>query len=294
MEQQASKVTGNDVLIEVHAVAVNAIDWRIRSGQLQEMIPFSFPIVFGWDVSGIVKEVGEHVKDFQVGDEIVARADMNKPGGFSEYIVIEEQRLVKKPENITFENAAALPLTSLAAWQMLVDHAKVKEGEKVLIQAGSGGVGSFAIQFAKHFGADVTTTTSSDNFDLVKDLGADTVIDFQEEDFAERDTKYDIVLDTLGGDALDKSYGILKSGGRLVTIAGEPNEALAKENDVTVTYLNTEDNAEQLAAIIQLLSEEKIKVAIAEVFPFNESGIRDAHRLSESGYASGKVVVKVK
>lgn len=293
-ERQVPKVKGNEVLVEVHAVSVNPIDWKIRAGYLKEMMAFSFPIVFGWDVSGVVKEVGEQVNGFQSGDKVFAKADMTKPGGFAECIVVEDNLLVKNPQHVTFEEAAAIPLAGLTAWQMLSDHAKVNEGEKVLIHAGSGGVGSFAIQFAKYIGATVATTTSRKNTDFVKDLGADIVINYEEEDFAEQVAAYDVVLDTLGGDVLEKSYDILKQGGRLITIAGQPNEELAQERNIIATYINSSVNVEQLARVGGLVSEGTIKVAIAQVFPFREEGVREAHQLSETGHARGKIIVKVK
>lgn len=175
----------------------------------------------------------------------------------NEDIVMEDNLLVKKPRNLTFEDAAAIPLAGLTAWQMLSDYAKIKEGEKVLIHAGSGGVGHLAIQFAKHFGATVATTTSGGNTEFVKDLGADSVINYQKEDFADQVAAYDVVLDTLGGAELEKSYHVLNQGGRLITIAGQPNDELAKEKDITVTFVNSAINVEQLATIGNLVSEGK-------------------------------------
>lgn len=294
VEQEAPRIKSNEVLIEVHAVSVNPFDWKLRAGHFKDVIHMTFPIVFGWDVSGVVKEAGKDVTEFQAGDEVFAKAALKKPGGFAEYMVIEERHLVKKPPSLSFEEAAGIPVAGIAAWQALFDYAELREGEKVLIHAGSGGVGSFAIQFAKHFGATVATTTSGKNIDYVKDLGADFVINYKEEDFADQGAVFDVVLDTLGGAAFEKSYDVLKEGGRLVTLVGEPDEELAKEKGITVTYVNSKANVEQLAIIGDLAAQGKVKIVISEVFPFSEEGVRKAHQLSESGHARGKIIVRVK
>lgn len=241
-ELEKPEVAGNEVLVEVHAVAVNRMDVKVRAGDFKKVIPLSFPIVFGWDISGAVTDVGELVEDFEAGDEVVGKAELKKRGGFSEYIVMEDKLLVNKPGNVTFEDAAAVPLKSLTAWQMLKDKAEIEAGEKVFIHAGSGGVGSFAIQLAKHFGAEVTTTTSGKNVDFVKDLGADTVINYKEEDFSERKSEFDVVLDTLGGEIQEKSYDVLKQAGRLVSIAGKPDREVAEEKGITAMHLNFHEN----------------------------------------------------
>lgn len=293
-ELEKPEVAGNEVLVAVHAVAVNRMDVKVRAGDFKKVIPLSFPIIFGWDISGTVKEVGERVEDFKVGDEVVGKAELKKPGGFAEYIVMEDKLLVNKPENVSYEDAAAVPLTSMTAWQMLKDKAEIEAGEKVFIHAGSGGVGSFAIQLAKYFGAEVTTTTSGKNVDFVKGLGADTVINYKEEDFSECKSEFDVVLDTLGGEILEKSYDVLKTGGRLVSIAGKPDKEVAEEKGVTAMYLNSSTKVDQLEKIIELVSEGKVKPAVGKIFPFSVEGVQEAHELSESGHARGKIIVKIK
>ena len=285
---------GHDVLIEVHSVAVNPMDVKVRAGEFEDMIPMTFPIIFGSDISGTVKEVGNLVEDFKEGDEIFAKGKLKAPGGFAEYTLIEDKLLIRKPDNVSFKDAAAVPLASQTAWQMLKDNADVKDGEKVLIHAGSGGVGSFAIQIAKHFGAEVATTTSGRNVDLVKGLGADTIINYKEEDFSERKAEFDVVLDTLGGEILEKSYDVLKPGGRLVSVAGKPDEALAEDKGITVKYQNTKTKVEQLEKIMDLVSKGQVKPAVGNTFPLTVEGVREAHKLSESGHARGKIVVNVK
>lgn len=293
-ELETPGVAGNEVLVEVHAVAVNRMDVKVRAGDFKKVIPLSFPIIFGWDISGTVKEVGELVEKFKAGDEVVGKAELKKPGGFAEYIVMEDKLLVSKPDNVSFEEAAAVPLTSMTAWQMLKDKAEIEAGEKVFIHAGSGGVGSFAIQLAKYFGAEVTTTTSGKNVEFVKDLGADTVINYREEDFSERKREFDVVLDTLGGEIQEKSYDVLKPGGRLVSIAGKPDKELAEEKGVTAMYLNSSTKVDQLEKIMGLVSEGKVKPAVGQIFPFSVEGVQEAHKLSESGHAKGKIIVKIK
>lgn len=265
---------GNEVLVEVHAPAVNRMDVNVRAGDFKNVIPMSFPIIFGWDISGTVKEVGDLVTDFKAGDAVVGKAELKKPGGFAEYIVMENKLLVHKPENVSFEDAAAVPQTSMTAWQMLKDKADIKEGKKVLIHAGSDGVGSFAIQLAKYFGAEVATTTSGKNADFVKDLGADTVINYKEEDFSERKSAFDVVLDTLGGEIQEKSYDVLKPGTRLVSIAGKPDKEAAEEKGVTAMSLNSRTKIEQLEKIIELVSEGKVNPAVGSTFPFTVEGVQ--------------------
>lgn len=217
-----------------------------------------------------------------------------KWGGLAEYIAIDEQLLIKKPENLTFEEAAALPVASLTAWQSLVDHAQLKEGETVLILGGAGGVGGFAIQFAKLLGAKVVTTTSTKNVDLVRELGADTTINYNEQSIVDHLSNIDVVFDTVGGDALKNSYNVLKTGGKLVTITGHVDENLAKEKGITASVVMSKTNIEQLDKIAKHVSDGEVKVVTAAQFPFTEEGVRDAYRLSETGRASGKIIIKVK
>ncbi len=288
------EITEQEVLVEVHAVAVNPIDWKIRAGYLQDYLPFDMPIVFGWDVSGVVKKVGAQVTDFSVGDGVLARADLKKPGAFAEMIAIEEAQLVKKPENLPFEEAAAIPLAGMTAWQMLFDKVNLTSGETVLIHGGAGGIGIFAVQLAKRAGAKVIATASSRNKDFLLALGADRFIDYQKEDFQKLVHGADAVLDLIGGDVLERSYKVLKRGGRLVSVAGQPNQEEAKKMGITASYLNSKIKIDQLEELAGLASAGELKIVLADVLPFTLDGVRQAHALSETRHARGKIIVKVK
>ena len=283
----------NEVLLEVRAVSINPFDCKIRAGLAKDYLPYTFPIILGWDVSGVVKAIGVQTSAFQIGDEVFARVGIKKPGGLAEYCAVEEHLLVKKPENLSFEQAAAIPLAAMTAWQMLVDKAGIRKGELVLIQGGAGGVGSFAVQLAGHFGAAVTATASGKNVELVRSLGADRVIDYQKEDFTECGSKFDVILDTVGGHVLTRSYDLLKPGGRLVSIAGRIDNEIAVEKKITALYFSSTTKVEQLREIGTMVSEGSVKTLIAAIFPFTAKGVRNAHLLSESGHAGGKIVVKV-
>src|SRR5436853_3837377 len=220
----------DDVLVQIHAAGVNLLDAKIRAGEFKRFLPYRFPLILGNEVAGVVVRVGSRVHRFKPGDEVYARPDDDRIGAFAECIAIQEDAVAKKPKNLTMEEAASIPLVGLTAWQVLVERANLQKGQKVLIHAGSGGVGTFAIQLAKHIGATVATTTSTANVDLVKSLGADVVIDYKKEDFDKVLSGYDVVLNSLGKDTLEKSLKVLKPGGKLSSIAGPPDVAFAKQN----------------------------------------------------------------
>ncbi|MRH42676.1 zinc-binding dehydrogenase [Aquibacillus halophilus] len=295
-EQEVPKpqIKDNQVLVEVHATSINPIDWKLREGYLKSMLDFSFPIILGWDVAGTIVETGKQVKDFQIGDEVFARPDTTANGTYAEYTTVDENLLAKKPKNISFEEAASIPLAGLTAWQCLVDKTGVKKGDKVLIQAGAGGVGSLAIQFAKYLGAYVATTASEKNETYVKELGADKFINYKTQNFAEELEDFDIVLDTMGGEVLEKSFQVLKRGGKLVTIAGQPDQDLAKEYGVEAMSYWLTPNGEQLTELGDLLDKKIVKAQVGHVFGFSTDELREAHTLSETHHAKGKIVIKVK
>ncbi|WP_175615738.1 NADP-dependent oxidoreductase [Piscibacillus halophilus] len=294
-EQEFEKPTPKDgqVIVKVHATSINPIDWKLREGYLKDMVPFDFPIILGWDAAGVIDEVGEGVTDFQVGDKVFARPELTNRGTYAEYTAIDAHLLAKIPDNVSFEEAAATPLTALTAYQCLFEHGNVKEGDKVLVHAGSGGVGSFAIQLAKNAGAYVATTCSTKNVDLVKDLGADEVIDYTKENFEEVLSDYDFVLDTLGGEIQEKSYQILKSGGELATVASPPQEEKVNKHEVKAFFVWLEPKGEQLKQIAKQMEEGKLKVIIGHHFPLTQKGLQDAHELSETHHAKGKIVINV-
>ncbi|WP_100011328.1 NADP-dependent oxidoreductase [Lentibacillus sediminis] len=293
-EVAAPAIKDNQVLLELHATSINPIDWKVREGYLQEKLPFTFPIILGWDAAGTVKETGSSVTRFSPGDKVFARPETTENGTYAEFTAVDEHLLAKIPESISFEEAAAVPLAGLTAWQCLVDFSAIKQGDRVLIHAGSGGVGSFAIQLAKHLGATVASTASGKNADFLTSLGVDEFINYQETDFEKELNDYDIVLDTLGGEVQQKSFQILKKGGTLVSIAEPPNEELAEEKGIKAGFHWLEPDGGQLAEMAKLLESGKISAQIGKTFPFSEEGLKEAHAHSESGHARGKIVIKIK
>ena len=218
-----------DVLVRVSAASINPLDSMTRNGELKQLIKYKPPFVLGHDVAGVVTAVGADVRDFTVGDEVFARPRDLRIGTFAEFIAIDQDDVAPKPDSLTLQEAAAVPLVALAAWQMLVDRARVKPGQKVLVHAGAGGLGSTVIQLAKHFGALVATTTSTATADLVRDLGADVVIDYTKQDFSQVLSGYDLVIDSLGGQNLEKSLTVLKPGGLAIGVAGPPDAGFARQ-----------------------------------------------------------------
>src|SRR5215216_6673573 len=218
----------DDVLVQTHAAGVNVLDSKIKAGEFKLILPYRFPLILGNDVAGVVLRVGSRVRRFQPGDEVYARPDQDRIGTFAEFIAIKEGSLARKPKRLTMEDAASIPLVGLTAWQALIERAHLTKGQKVFIHAGSGGVGTFAIQLAKHVGATVATTTSTANVDLVRSLGADIVIDYKKEDFADVLRDYDVVLQSLDKVTLEKSLRVLKPGGQLISISGPPDAVFAR------------------------------------------------------------------
>lgn len=285
------QLAGDEVLVHEKATSINPIDWKARLGLLKPMYDWAFPVVLGWDVSGVITAVGSDVTDFAVGDEVFARPDIYSDGTrgtYAEYVAVKTDKLAHKPENLTFEQAAAMPLAGLTAWQVVVDRLHVTQGDKVLIQGGAGGVGLFAIQIAKHLGAYVATTASASNAEFLKSLGADEVIDYHTTAIRDVLHDYDAVFDTVN--ALDDGIAILKPSGRLVTIAGQPTEEQQAAR-ATVESWWLQPNGRQLAELGQLVSEGTVKVIIDSTFPLSEEGLRSAHERSESHHARGKIVI---
>ncbi|MBP7420392.1 MAG: NADP-dependent oxidoreductase [Burkholderiaceae bacterium] len=309
-------VGDNDVLIQVHATAVNQLDSKLRNGEFKPILPYRPPFILGHDVAGVVVRVGPRVRQFKVGDEVYARPDDFRIGTFAELIAVKEDSVAIKPKNITMEEAASIPLVGLTAWQALVEKARLKKGQKVFIQAGSGGVGTFAIQLAKHLGATVATTTSAGNMALVKSLGADVVIDYKQDAFEERLSGYDVVLNSQDGKTLAKSLGVLQAGGHLISISGPPDPQFAEDTKapwlvkqvmralswgtrrqaqrlkVSYTFLFMKASGSQLRQITSLIESGAIRPVIDKVFPFESTN--EAMAYVESGRAKGKVVIKVR
>ena len=306
----------DDVLVQIHAAGVNQLDSKIRSGEFKQLLPYRLPLILGNDVAGVVLKVGARVRRFKPGDEVYARPDQDRIGTFAELISIKEDSVAKKPKNLTMEEAASIPLVGLTAWQALIEKAGLKKGQKVFIQAGSGGVGTFAIQLAKHVGATVATTTGTDNVDLVRSLGADIVIDYKKDDFENVLRDYDVVLNSLDKVTLEKSLRVLKPGGRLISISGPPDpdfardsgaswilnaamrvlsygvRAKAKRRQVNYSFLFMRANGGQLAEITALIESGIIRPVVDRVFPFDSTD--EALAYVEAGRARGKVVVQVR
>jgi NADPH:quinone reductase-like Zn-dependent oxidoreductase len=315
-ERPDPAVRDDDVLVEIHAAGVNQLDTKIRAGEFKRILPYRLPIVLGNDLAGTVVRVGAKVQSFQPGDEVYARPDQDRIGTFAEFISVNENDLAHKPKSLTMEEAASVPLVALTAWQALVDRANLRQGQKILIQAGSGGVGIIAIQLAKHLGATVATTTSTENVEWVKHLGADTVIDYKRDDFEAVVHDYDVVLDSLGGETLEKSLRVLKPGGKVIGIGGPPDpdfgreigspwivrqvmRALssrirrrAKRLNVSYSFLFMKASGEQLHEIGALIDAGIIRPVVDRVFPFEET--KSALTYVEQGRARGKIVVKVR
>lgn len=315
-EMPDPEVGEDDVLVQVHAAGVNPLDSKIRSGEFKLILPYRLPLVLGHDVAGVVIRVGARVRRFRAGDEVYARPDDGRIGTFAEFVSIKEDSLAHKPNNLTMEEAASIPLVGLTAWQTLVQKASLKKGQKVLIHAGSGGVGTFAIQLAKHLGAVVATTTSTANVDLVKRLGADVVVDYRKDDFEKLLGGYDVVLNSLGPETLTRSLDVLRPGGRLISISGPPDPAFAREkgaswivglvmrlmshrirrsaarHHVGYSFVFMRASGDQLRQLSLLLESGAICPVVDRVYPFESTN--EALAYVETGRAKGKVVVKVR
>ena len=305
----------DEVLVRVHAAGVNLLDARIRDGEFKLILPYRLPLVLGHDVAGEVIKVGRRVQQFRPGDEVYARVDDFRIGTFAQFVPVKEASLALKPGSLTMEEAASIPLVALTAWQALVEKANLQKGQKVFIQAGSGGVGTFAIQLAKHLGATVATTTSATNVALVKSLGADVIIDYKTQDFEDVLRDYDVVLNSQDGKTLEKSLRVLKSGGKLISISGPPDPAFgeeigarwfvklvmrllsartrrtARKRGVGFSFLFMKANGSQLREITRLFDAGAIRPVMDRVFPFEQTN--EALAYVETGRAKGKVVVKV-
>ncbi len=305
-----------DVLVEIHAASINPIDNKIRSGEFKLILPFKLPVALGSDLAGVVVEVGSKVTAFKPGDEVFGHPDSSVVGTFAEYIAVAEADLALKPKSLSMEEAASVPLVALTAWQALFERAQIKKGKKVFIQAGSGGVGVFAIQLAKHAGATVATTAGAANAELVKGLGADIVIDYRQDDFAKTLNGFDVVLNSQDAGTLRKSIGILRPGGRVISISGPPDPAfakaiggnwfiqqvmrllslkarrVAKRYGVDYSFLFMQASGAQLTQIADLIDAGTIRTVVDRVFPFAETNEGLAY--VETGRAKGKVVIKIK
>ena len=315
-EVPTPEINEYEVLAEIHAASINPIDFKIRDGKVKMLLKYEMPLILGNDFAGVIIKVGSKVTRFKVGDEIYARPRKNKIGTFAEYIAIHEDDIALKPKNLSFEEAASIPLVGLTSYQALHDIMQLQKNQKILIHAGSGGVGTFAIQLAKIMGATVTTTASEAGANLVKSLGADQIINYKTEKFEEILKDYDAVFDTIGGTTLEKSFDIIKSGGSIVSVSGMPNArfgkefgsgffktflfslaskkltALEKKHNAQYSFLFMKPSGDQLRTIANYIEAGKIKPVIDRVFPFEDA--QKAMEYSEAGRAKGKIIVKMK
>ncbi|WP_458779847.1 NADP-dependent oxidoreductase [Arthrobacter sp. D3-16] len=306
-------VGDRDVLVQVQAAGLNQLDEKIRLGEFKQILPYKLQLILGHDVAGTVLQVGAKVRGFRPGDEVYGRPDKDRIGTFAERIAVAEEDLALKPASASMEEAGSLPLVALTAWQALVEQGNVRPGDKVLIHAGAGGVGSVAIQLAKHLGATVATTASSANAGFVRDLGADTVIDYRSQDFEQLLSGYDLVLDSLGGENLEKSLRILKPGGKAIGISGPPDPAFARNAGlnpvlrlaisglsskirrqarklgVTYEFLFMRASGDQLRQISALVDDGVLRPTVGKVFSFDQTP--EALQSLADGGIRGKAVV---
>lgn len=290
-EAPMPKPATDEVLVKVYATSVNPVDWKIREGARKEKFPADLPLIPGWDVSGVIKKVGDNVHQFREGDEVYGRPDPTKDGAYAEYIVVKANQLGRKPKSIDHINAAAVPLAGLTAWQGLFDRGHLEKGQKVLIHAASGGVGTFAVQFAKWKGAYVIGTTSEANISFVKQLGADEVIDYHSENFEDKVSDIDLVFDTIGSETQKRSIQVLKNGGRLITTLKPEFLVEAKEKHIYLEGYTAQSYPEQLEQIADLIDEGIIQPVVAMVLSLEDA--RKAQQISEDGHVRGKIVIKV-
>lgn len=281
----------NELLIRVHAAAVNPVDWKIREGHLKQQLTYSFPLILGWDFSGVVEAVGPDVTKFQIGSEVFSRPDIARDGAYAEFIVVRESEVASKPKSLDYLHAAAIPLAGLTAWKGIFDAGGLSAGQKILIHAAAGGVGSFAVQFAKWKGAYVFGTASGKNLEFLKELGVDEPIDYRKTRFEDVVHGIDVVFDTIGGDTQKRSFGVLKKGGILVSTVAPPPQEEAAKHDVRATHIFIQPDAAELAEIAGLVDTGKVKPFVETVLPLSEA--RQAQELSEGHHVRGKIVLKV-
>jgi NADPH:quinone reductase-like Zn-dependent oxidoreductase len=286
------KPAAGEVLVRIHAAGVNPVDYKIRAGARKERLPFTLPIIIGYDLSGVVESVGEDVKDLKEGSEVFGRMDFLRIGSYAEYATPNESEVVLKPASLDHFHAAAMPVAALTAWQALFDQAKLVAGQTVLIHGAGGGVGHFAVQFAKAKGLIVIATASGDNVPFAKQLGADEVVDYKAVKFEGHARGVDAVLDTVGGETQERSWKVVKPGGILVSIVGIEDQSAAERHGVRGAAFMAHPDAEQLAEIAALVDEGRVEPVIETVLPLAEAA--QAHRMLEKGGHRGKIVLKVR
>ena len=287
-EIERPKPKSDEILVHNRAVAVNPVDWKIRDG-LGEVFGLKLPIVLGCEIAGTIEEAGGDVRDFSPGDQVYGFVSLQRNGGYAEYTIAKPDEIAPIPENLDFDNAAAVPVGALTSWQAIFDAANLQAGQRILITGASGGVGSMAVQLAKAKGAFVIATASSKNENFVRSLGADEFVDYTREKIEQRVGEVDVVFDTVGGDMLERSFRTLRRNGFLVSIVTPPSNEKAEKYGVRASMIGVQPSGKQLREINQLIAEGKLKTRVATVLPLSE--VRKAHELSESGRTSGKIIL---
>jgi len=277
----------DEILIRIHGAGVNPVDWKIRNGAMRQARPLSFPAILGADAAGKVEQVGPLVTRFRPGDAVVARVE----GAYAEFAAVKTDAVGRAAKSIPLAHVAALPIAAGTAWTVLFEAARLAKGARILIQGGAGGVGTFAIQLAKLAGFHVIATTSTANRPLVESLGADRVIDYRSEDVSRSVNDMDLVFDTVGGETLKHSFGLVRKGGQLLSIVSPPDEALAKEHGIEARFVRSNITGTRLEEIGGLIDAGKVKVVIEREFPLADA--KAALALSETGRARGKIILRV-
>lgn len=285
------EINEDEVLIKIIATSVNPVDWKVREGLVRWRNIHQLPLTLGWDVSGVVEKIGSKTNKFKIGDEVYSRPAIDRNGSYAEYIAVRESEVAFKPKSITHLEAASIPLVGLTAWEALVTTANIQAGQRVLIHAAAGGVGSIAVQIARIYGCYVIGTASEGNIEFVKSLGADEVIDYKKQDFSQILKDMDVVLDTIGGSTQENSWKVLKEGGILVSIINKPPEEIAAQYKARSGYFFVQPSAKILETLSHLIDTGKIKPVVGSIFTLDE--IKQAQELSQSKRTKGKIVIKV-
>jgi NADPH:quinone reductase-like Zn-dependent oxidoreductase len=286
------RVERGEVLIRVHAAGVNPLDWKVRAGLLNGSVQHKLPLIPGWDVSGVVDEVGPGASQFKRGDEVFAMADPTRDGAYADYIAVREAAVAMKPKSLHHVRAAATPVSALTAWRSLFDLGHLQPRQRILIHGGSGGGGHFAVQLAKWKGSHVLATASTKNQELLRKLGADETIDYTSQKFEDVANKIDMVLDTIGGETQERSWPVLKKGGVLISLVQPPSQEKANQFGVRGMMCSVQPDGAQLRHIAKLIDSAKLRPTIDRILPLSEA--RRAHELSQNGHVHGKIVLRVK
>ena len=290
VETEIPEINPDDVLIKVFATSINPIDWKVREGYMKNP-ERKFPITLGWDVSGVVEQIGDQVEDYMIGDLVYARPDVSRNGTYAEYVAVRANEISFKPKTLDHLSAATIPLAGLTAWQGLFDLGKLQSGQRILIHGAAGGVGTLAVQLAKWHHAYVIATASENNIDFLKGLGADEVIDYHKDDFSEKLSNIDLVFDSIGGETQKKSVIVLKPGGILVSTVGIQDMEILKAKNIHGEQFMAKSDPEILKELAALIEAGKIKPVISHVFDLKD--IQAAHVQSQSGHTRGKIAIRV-